>query len=71
QNVYACHDKAYNKDSGMLGSIKDKRFKDFWFDGYEKFLKINPSKDCNHHCITDQTNKMLLEYLCIQHEEFV
>ena len=29
QNVYACHDKAYNKDTGMLGSIKDKRFKDF------------------------------------------
>ena len=70
QNVYACHDKAYNKTNGMLGSIRDVSFKDFWYDGHEKFLKINPSKDCNHHCVTDQTNKMLLEYLTIDHEEF-
>ena len=71
QNVYSCHDKAYNKDSGLLGSIKNKRFKDFWHDGKEKFYKINPSKDCNHHCVTDNTNRMLFEYMDVEHKEFV
>ena len=70
QNVYACHDKAYNKDTGLLGSIKDKSFKDFWYDGKDKFYKINPSIHCNHHCVTDNTNKMLLEYLSVEHKEF-
>jgi MoaA/NifB/PqqE/SkfB family radical SAM enzyme len=71
QNVYACHDKAYNKTNGMLGSIKDQSFKKFWFDGEEKFYKIDPSKHCNHHCMSDQTNKLLLEYLFVDHVEFV
>ena len=71
QNVYSCQDKAYNKTSGMLGSIKDKSFKDFWYDGPEKFYKIDPRRDCNHHCMTDKTNRMLLEYLCVQYTEFV
>ena len=71
QNVYSCQDKAYNKDEGMIGSIKDKSLKEFWFDGKEKFYKINPSIDCNHHCMTDQTNKMLFEYLTVGHPEFV
>jgi MoaA/NifB/PqqE/SkfB family radical SAM enzyme len=70
-NVYCCHDKAYNKDTGILGSIKDKSFTEMWFDGKEKFYKINPSLHCNHHCITDNTNKMILEYLAVEHREFV
>jgi MoaA/NifB/PqqE/SkfB family radical SAM enzyme len=70
QNVYTCHDKAYNKDTGLLGSIKDKSFKEFWFDGSGKFYKIDPSIHCNHHCITDCTNKMLLEYMNVVHKEF-
>ena len=70
QNVYVCHDKAYNTDSGILGSIKDKSFKEMWYDGPEKFYKIDPAVHCNHHCVTDQTNKMLLEYFNIKHREF-
>ena len=70
QNVYACHDKAYNKDTGLLGSIKDQSFRKFWYDGDSKFYKIDPSRDCNHHCITDCTNRMILEYLMIEHGEF-
>jgi len=70
QNVYVCHDKAYNKDTGILGSIKDKSFRNFWSDGKDKFYKINPSVHCNHHCVTDSTNKMLFEYLNIEHKEF-
>src|SRR3989338_5187762 len=30
-NVYSCHDKAYNLDEGLLGSIKETSFKNFWF----------------------------------------
>lgn len=70
QNVYACHDKAYNKTNGMIGSIRDQSFKKFWNDGADKFFKIDPSRDCNHHCVTDKTNKMIFEYLSIEHEEF-
>jgi hypothetical protein len=70
-NVYTCQDKAYNKDTGLLGSIKDKSFRDFWYDGKAKFHKTNPSKDCNHHCIADSVNKMVLEYIDCENPEFV
>ena len=72
-NVYSCHDKAYNLDSGLLGSIKDRTFKDFWFSDKENFFKIDPSKHCNHHCVVDNHNKLLLDYLNIddEHMEFV
>lgn len=72
-NVYTCHDKAYNLDTGLLGSIKNRRFKDFWFDGVGKFLKTDPTKVCNHHCMADKGNKLILEYLNIDknHRNFI
>lgn len=63
QRVYSCHDKAYNLDSGVLGSIKNQRFKDFWFNDREKFFKINPRRDCTHHCVANNKNLLLHEYL--------
>lgn len=63
QRIYSCQDKAYNLDCGVLGSIKEQRFKDFWFDGQEKFFKIKPSRDCNHHCVSNGKNIMIHEYL--------
>jgi len=63
QNVYSCHDKAYNLEQGLLGSIKNTRFKDFWFNDKNKFFKINPSMHCNHHCVVNANNKFILEYL--------
>ena len=51
QNVYACHDKAYNLDNGLLGSIKEQRFKELWFSDKSRFFKINPSIHCRHHCL--------------------
>ena len=66
--VYSCHDKAYNLDEGLLGDIKDVRFKDFWMNDKTKFYEINPSKVCNHHCIANEANKMLLDYLNIDKE---
>jgi MoaA/NifB/PqqE/SkfB family radical SAM enzyme len=62
-NVYACQDKAYNLDNGCLGSIKDQSFKEFWFDNKERFYKINPSVDCNNHCVANPKNELILDYL--------
>ena len=72
-NIYPCQDKAYNFDEGLIGSIKDQRFKDFWFSNKSKFFKINPSEVCNHHCVANEKNKMILEYLNAdaEHLEFV
>jgi MoaA/NifB/PqqE/SkfB family radical SAM enzyme len=63
QNVYPCQDKAYNLDEGLLGSIRDQRFRDFWFRDKARFFRIDPARHCNHHCVANQKNRMLLEYL--------
>ncbi|MBU1122815.1 MAG: radical SAM protein [Candidatus Omnitrophica bacterium] len=72
-NIYSCQDKAYNLDEGLIGSIKETRFKDFWFLNKDKFFKINPSVHCNHHCVADGKNKLLLDYLNVdkEHLDFV
>jgi MoaA/NifB/PqqE/SkfB family radical SAM enzyme len=62
-NIYSCQDKAYNLDEGLVGSIKDTSFKDFWMSDKAKFYKINPSRVCNHHCVANSKNKLLLDYL--------
>jgi MoaA/NifB/PqqE/SkfB family radical SAM enzyme len=62
-NVYPCQDKAYNLEEGLIGSIKDRRYREFWFSDKAKFFKINPSRVCNHHCVANEKNKMILEYL--------
>ncbi len=62
-NIYSCQDKAYNLDSGLLGSIADRRFRDFWFDDREKFFTINPARDCNHHCVANDKNRLVIDYL--------
>ena len=61
--VYSCQDKAYNLDSGCLGSIQEQGFAQFWSQGKEKFFAIDPSRDCGHHCVANAKNKMVLEYL--------
>ena len=72
-NIYPCHDKAYNMGQGLIGSIKNQKFKDFWYSGKSNFFKINPSIHCNHHCIVNVTNKLILDYLNAdkEHLEFV
>lgn len=62
-NIYPCQDKAYNLQDGLLGNIRNQRFKDWWFSDKNNFFKINPSKVCNHHCVANSKNKMILEYL--------
>jgi len=62
-NIYPCQDKAYNLEEGLIGSIKNQRFKDFWFSDKKKFAKVNPSIHCNHHCVANIKNKFILDYL--------
>jgi MoaA/NifB/PqqE/SkfB family radical SAM enzyme len=63
QNVYSCHDKAYNLTQGLLGTIRAASFKDFWFSDKNSFFGIDPSVACNHHCVVDGSNRQILEYL--------
>jgi MoaA/NifB/PqqE/SkfB family radical SAM enzyme len=67
-NVYSCQDKAYNISEGKVGSIKEISFKDFWFSDKDNFFKINPSVHCHNHCVANEKNKMILEYLAADEE---
>jgi MoaA/NifB/PqqE/SkfB family radical SAM enzyme len=62
-NVYSCQDKAYNLDTGSIGSIKETTFKQLWFSDKKRFFKINPSEHCNHHCVANGKNRLVLDYL--------
>ena len=68
QNVYSCQDKAYNLSSGLLGSIKEHRFKKFWINNKNKFFIINPKIECNHHCISNAKNIFLHQYFNVDHD---
>ena len=62
-NVYSCHDKAYNLEEGLIGSIKNQRFKDLWFSDKNNFFGIDHTIHCNHHCVVNGKNKLILDYL--------
>lgn len=68
-NVYTCQDKAYTKD-GTLGSIRSRRFRDFWFsqENHVKVRAFNPSQKCLHHCVAHTKNLALHEYLALDPE---
>lgn len=70
--VYTCQDKAYTRD-GTLGSIADRRFRDFWFseENRRKMRELDPSVSCRHHCVAHQKNLMLNEYLSVDTEHGV
>ncbi len=61
--VYACHFTAYNKDLGLLGSLENQSFKEFWMNDKNKFYKIDPARHCKHFYCYDKLNKMISEYL--------
>jgi Fe-coproporphyrin III synthase len=72
--VYSCHDKAYT-ELGLLGSIENRRFKDFWYseENKKRMQEINPSMHCQHHCAEHKRNLLLHEYMSVDqnHSEFV
>jgi len=64
QNVYTCQDKAYTT-SGLLGSIRDRSFKDLWFSDElrERLAALDPSAQCRHHCVANAKNLAILDFL--------
>jgi Fe-coproporphyrin III synthase len=72
--VYSCHDKAYT-ELGLLGSIENRRFKDFWYseENKKRMQEVNPSIHCQHHCAEHKRNLLLHEYINLDedHLEFV
>jgi MoaA/NifB/PqqE/SkfB family radical SAM enzyme len=62
--VYTGQDKVYT-DSGCLGSIRDRRFADFWRSSELKrrLAGLDPSAHCRHHCVADAKNRMLDDFL--------
>jgi MoaA/NifB/PqqE/SkfB family radical SAM enzyme len=62
-NVYSCHDKAYNLQDGLLGSLRDTGFRALWESDRDRFFRIDPARLCNHHCVADGSNLQLHEYL--------
>ncbi len=74
QYVYSCQDKAYT-ESGRMGSIAERTFKDFWFSEENiQFLKtFDPSVRCGHHCVSHPKNLAINEYISLdkEHSYFV
>jgi len=72
-NVYSCRDKAYNLESGYIGSLKNQSFRDYWFSNKNQFFTIDPSRDCNHHCAVHNQNQTILSFLDLseEHLEFI
>lgn len=67
QAVYPCHDKAYNHQA-RLGTLENQTFKDFWLNSKEAFFRLDPAKHCAHHCVANDCNRLLLEYLALDPE---
>ena len=73
-SVYSCQDKAYTP-GGALGSIRETRFRDFWFSDElaQRLAAIDPSRACRHHCVASSKNERINEMLAIDpdHAGFV
>jgi len=74
QKVYTCQDKAYT-EAGLLGSIENRPFKDFWFseENKRRLYELNPRNSCQHHCVTQAKNEALYEFITLnpEHAPFV
>ncbi|MBF0415459.1 MAG: radical SAM protein [Magnetococcales bacterium] len=70
--VYTCQDKAYNQQ-GLLGSIKDRSFKEFWLseENRVKMQALNPSIHCQHQCVAHSRNLAILDYLALDPDHAV
>lgn len=72
QSVYTCQDKAYTA-AGLLGSIRDRSFRDFWFspENRDRLFGFDPSSSCAHHCVAHGKNLAIREVLSIDPEHGV
>ncbi|HEY1720546.1 MAG TPA: radical SAM protein [Magnetospirillaceae bacterium] len=72
QMIYACHNKAYD-NSGAIGSIRDKRFREVWFSDEVRrlFTEFDAMKRCHHQCANDGKNIFMHGLLDAQKDNFV
>jgi MoaA/NifB/PqqE/SkfB family radical SAM enzyme len=72
--VYTCQDKAYTA-AGTLGSIADRRFRDFWTSPANgaRIREWDAAANCRHHCVSHAKNTLLTEYRALdpEHAMFV
>ncbi|MDO8607007.1 MAG: radical SAM protein [Phaeospirillum sp.] len=71
-SVYTCQDKAYTT-GGLLGSIKERSFKNFWFseENRARLYGLDPSVSCRHHCVTHGKNLAINEVLSLNPDHAV
>jgi sulfatase maturation enzyme AslB (radical SAM superfamily) len=70
--VYTCQDKAYT-ESGLLGSIAERTFRDFWFspENAARIRGWNAAENCRHHCVSHAKNLLLTEFRALDPEHAV
>ncbi|MDR3516841.1 MAG: radical SAM protein [Azospirillaceae bacterium] len=70
--VYTCQDKAYTQ-AGLLGSIRDRSFKEFWFseENRQKLYGLDPSVSCQHHCVAHAKNLAITDILALDQDHAV
>jgi MoaA/NifB/PqqE/SkfB family radical SAM enzyme len=72
--VYTCQDKAYT-ESGILGSIAERRFRDFWTspENAQRVRSWDATRSCRHHCVAHAKNLLLTEFRALdpEHAAFV
>jgi MoaA/NifB/PqqE/SkfB family radical SAM enzyme len=67
--IYFCHDKAY-LDSGIVGDLTNLSFKEVWFsdETRKRIRTLNPKLCCKHHCVYDNRNLLIRDYLDLRNE---
>ena len=70
--VYPCHDKAYNNEA-LMAHLHHIGLKEWWLANKTAFFDIQPHIHCQHHCVANAKNEMLLAFLAIDpiHGAFV
>ena len=53
--------------------VQHQSFQEFWLIDREKFYRVHPPTDCKNHCVANQKNQMIWEYLHTHpiHRQFV
>ena len=59
--------RAQIKESSTLGEISSRSFRELWYsaDNRWRLAAINPTRNCQHHCVTDAKNRLLADYLSL------
>jgi MoaA/NifB/PqqE/SkfB family radical SAM enzyme len=71
-NVYACHNKAYDK-TGIICSIRDSSFKEAWFSDQTRdfFDNFDAGQICKHQCSNDSKNIALHSIFNTSYDPFI